>query len=260
MLLLFFRLRNSTYFHQKTFFRLAYVAPESRVVGAGDLVDHPKTIALHYLHGYFLIDLFVVLPLPQIMILIVLPKFVGSSANYAKNLLRATVLLQYIPRIFRCLPLLAGRSPSGFIFETAWANFIINLLMFVLAGHVVGSCWYLFGLQRVNQCLRNACADTHIECKRFIDCGDSANMNNFESDPNWKIWRDNANASDCFNIDGQFTYGIYQQAVKITTVRSNLVRYIYSLFWGFQQVAVSEAHMEMSLETRMISSPLRSSR
>ncbi|CAK9182569.1 unnamed protein product [Ilex paraguariensis] len=47
-------------------FRLAYVAPESRVVGAGDLVDHPKKIALNYLKGYFLIDLFVVLPLPQV--------------------------------------------------------------------------------------------------------------------------------------------------------------------------------------------------
>jgi len=37
------------------------------VVGAGDLVDHPKKIALHYLKGYFLIDLFVVFPLPQVM-------------------------------------------------------------------------------------------------------------------------------------------------------------------------------------------------
>lgn len=48
-------------------FRLAYVAPdESRVVGAGVLVDHPKKIALNYLKGYFLIDFFVVLPLPQV--------------------------------------------------------------------------------------------------------------------------------------------------------------------------------------------------
>ncbi|KAG4939886.1 hypothetical protein JHK84_046035 [Glycine max] len=46
-------------------FRLAYVAPESRVVGAGELVDHPKKIALHYLRTSFIIDLFVVLPLPQ---------------------------------------------------------------------------------------------------------------------------------------------------------------------------------------------------
>jgi len=36
------------------------------VVGAGDLVDHPKEIAFHYLKGYFLIDLFVVFPLPQV--------------------------------------------------------------------------------------------------------------------------------------------------------------------------------------------------
>lgn len=47
-------------------FRLAYVNPESRVVGAGELVDHPKEIALHYLRGYFILDVFVVLPLPQV--------------------------------------------------------------------------------------------------------------------------------------------------------------------------------------------------
>ena len=47
-------------------FRLAYVAPESRVVGADDLVDEPKKIAVHYLRGYFLLDFFVVLPLPQV--------------------------------------------------------------------------------------------------------------------------------------------------------------------------------------------------
>lgn len=47
-------------------FRLAYVAPESRVVGAGDLVDHPKKIAINYLSGYFVVDFFIVLPLPQV--------------------------------------------------------------------------------------------------------------------------------------------------------------------------------------------------
>ncbi|KAJ6888160.1 cyclic nucleotide-gated ion channel 20 [Populus alba x Populus x berolinensis] len=46
-------------------FMLAYVAPESRVVGAGELVDHPKKIAKHYLQGCFLI---VVLLLPQVSI------------------------------------------------------------------------------------------------------------------------------------------------------------------------------------------------
>ncbi|KAF9624711.1 hypothetical protein IFM89_013249 [Coptis chinensis] len=221
-------------------FRLAYVAPETRVVGAGELVDQPKKIALHYLRGYFLMDVFVALPLPQIMILWVIPRFLGSSAaNFAKNLLRVTVLLQYLPRFWRFLPLLAGRSASGFIFETAWANFVINLFIFVLAGHVVGSCWYLFGLQRVNQCLRDACADSDLKkyCKMLTDCGYSKTPDDFNKILVRKDWKDNKTAIDCFEKDGHFSYGIYQQAVKITTIPSIVTRYIYSLFWGFQQIS-----------------------
>ncbi|KAF5469277.1 hypothetical protein F2P56_013362 [Juglans regia] len=226
-------------FHILLQFRLAYVAPESRVVGAGELVDHPKKIALHYIRGFFFIDLFVVLPLPQIIILLVLPKSLGSSgANYAKNLLRAAVLVQYIPRLYRFLPLLAGQSPSGLVFESAWANFVINLLTFMLSGHVVGSCWYLFGLQRVNQCLRDACQNSTVppKCMRFIDCGHGNEFGDFVSDPAWASWTKNENASGCFTTDA-FSYGIYGQAVNLTTEQSIITRYIFSLFWGFQQIS-----------------------
>lgn len=220
-------------------FRLAYVAPESRVVGAGELVDHPRKIALNYLQGYFFIDLFVVLPLPQVLILMVLPDHLGSSgANYAKNLLRAAILVQYMPRLYRFLPLFVGQSPSGFIFESAWANFIINLLTFVLSGHVVGSGWYLFGLQRVNQCLRNAChsAGSDIFCK-YIDCGHGDDRVN-SSDPNLRSWINNTDAANCFGDgNGNFDYGIYSRAVNLTTEGSMTTRYIYSLFWGFQQIS-----------------------
>ncbi|XP_058108456.1 probable cyclic nucleotide-gated ion channel 20, chloroplastic isoform X2 [Magnolia sinica] len=223
--------------HMLLQFRLAYIAPESRVVGAGDLVDHPKKIALHYLRGYFLLDFFVVLPLPQIMIFVIIPKSLGSStANDAKNLLRATIILNYIPRIIRFLPLLASQSASGFIFESAWANFIINLLIFVLAGHAVGSFWYLFGVQRVNQCLRDVCyKDDFKVCTRLINCGHWKNIPDF----NWTQWQTNGNASDCFNTTdhGHFLYGIYKEVVLISTKRSILTRYTYSLFWGFQQIS-----------------------
>ncbi|KAF5730264.1 cyclic nucleotide-gated ion channel 20 chloroplastic [Tripterygium wilfordii] len=222
-------------------FRLAYVNPESRVVGAGELVDHPKKIARNYLLGFFALDLFVVLPLPQIMVLWVLPNIVGESgANYAKNLLRAAVLLQYIPRLYRFLPLLVGHSSSGFVFETAWANFIINLLTFVLSGHVIGACWYLLGLQRVNQCLRNAChdSDMHPHCIKFIDCGHGTDFTEFISDSTWPNWTQNENASACFTVDSKrFDYGIYKQAVSLTTKDSVITRYVYSLFWGFQQIS-----------------------
>ncbi|KAK6128212.1 hypothetical protein DH2020_038046 [Rehmannia glutinosa] len=234
-------------------FRLAYVAPESRVMGAGDLVDDPKRIARNYLFGYFIIDFFVVLPLPQIIILLILPDSVGASgANYAKNLLRAAILVQYIPRLYRFLPLVAGPSPTGFIFESAWANFVINLLTFVLASHVVGSCWYLFGLQRVNQCFRDACRDSKIKkCMEFLDCGHGDGHERFRLDPTWELWKNNVNATACFGKDG-FDFGIYQNAVNLTTHTSIVTRYVYSLFWGFQNFlqALGRRRLEMSLRRR----------
>ncbi|KAL5545154.1 hypothetical protein UlMin_008938 [Ulmus minor] len=213
-------------------FRLAYVAPESRVFGAGELVDHPKKIALNYLHGYFLIDFFIALPLPQIIILLILPNTLGSSrASYAKNLLRAAILVQYIPRLRRFLLLLAGQSPTGFIFESALGSFIIDLLAFVLSGHAVGSCWYLFGLQRVNQCLRDACHNSTLELCKFIDCG----QGDFSDQGERENWIVNENAIACLTEDG-FPYGIYGKAVQLTTEDSVITRYMYSLFWGFQQI------------------------
>ncbi|KAJ7975327.1 Cyclic nucleotide gated channel protein [Quillaja saponaria] len=219
-------------------FRLAYVAPESMVVGAGELVDQPRTIAVHYLQGYFLIDLFVVLPLPQIIILVVLPGSLASSgANYAKNLLRVAILVQYIPRLFRFSPLLRSQSTSGLIFESAWANFFINLFTFILSAHGVGSCWYLFGLQRVNQCLREACHSSGFTaCVKLIDC-DHGRLDDFQTDQTLNLWRNNNSMADaCFTQDG-FSYGIYDQVVNLTTKRSVVTRYIYSLCWGFLQVS-----------------------
>ena len=62
---------------------------------------------------------------------------------------------------FLWVAVLAGQTPTGFIFESAWANFFINLLTFMLAGHVVGSCWYLFGLQ-VRQQSENSLQSNNI--------------------------------------------------------------------------------------------------
>ncbi|CAJ2667210.1 unnamed protein product [Trifolium pratense] len=174
------------------------------------------------------------------MILSVLPRHLGlSGANYAKNLLRAVILVQYIPRLFRILNLLNGRSPTGFIFESARANFIINLLMFMLASHVVGSCWYLFGLQRVNQCLRDACSKSNIKgCIEVIDCGHGRNQSYQSADRTSAMWSNNSDAIACLDpsVNG-FRYGIYVTAVPLTFETNMVKKYVYSHFWGLQQIS-----------------------
>lgn len=92
----------------------------------------------------------------------------------------------------------------------------------------------MYCVQRVNQCLRDACHDSGIAgCVKFIDCGHGDNYRGFASDQTWEQWKNNDNATACFS-GGNFSFGIYGQAVNLTTHTSVFTRYIYSLFWGFQ--------------------------
>ena len=198
----------------------------------------------------------------QIIVWVIIPKAFGMTyaATFTKNLLRVIILIQYIPRMSRFTPLLAGNSPTGFIFETAQANFFINLFLFLLVAHVVGSCWYLFGLQvcykyfpflnfvnsllglwhlqyfymlsqRVNECLHNVCKTEKSSCiESYLDCGDGTHI---EFGHNRSSWINATNASyNCFTSP-TFDYGIYVNAVPITKNPSLASKYFYSLFWGF---------------------------
>jgi cyclic nucleotide gated channel len=139
-----------------------------------------------------------------------------SNANFLKDLLRATVLLQYIPRCIRFVPLALG----SFAFETARANFVINLFIYLLAAHVVGCSWYLFALQRIHQCLRGLCHNER-ECQlAFLDCGNGKNIGSNLS-PQHIEWLNTTQASsNCF-VQPQFNYGIYINAIPVT-VETNL--------------------------------------
>ncbi|KAF8097362.1 hypothetical protein N665_0290s0021 [Sinapis alba] len=211
--------------------RLAYVAPGSTVVGAGQLVNDPIKIVCRYFRGKFIHDFLIMIPFPQILIAWLIPYVIGiSEANDTKNFLRIVVLIQCTLKIHRLIFLLAGQRPTGFIFESSWDNFFINLATFMLAGHIVGSCWYLFGLQRVNQCLRDACGRSDDACEQLIDCGSEYDRDVLDA------WKGNVKASACFEENG-FHYGIYWKAVNLTHESNILTRYSYSLFWGIQQIS-----------------------
>ncbi|KAJ6340603.1 hypothetical protein OIU77_008377 [Salix suchowensis] len=89
-------------------FRTGFIAPSSRVFGRGVLVEDTWAIAKRYLLSYFLIDILAVLPLPQVVILIIIPKMGGSSYLNTKNLLKFVVIFQYVPRFVRIYPLYKG--------------------------------------------------------------------------------------------------------------------------------------------------------
>lgn len=89
-------------------------------------------------------------------------------------------------------------------------------------------------MKRVNQCLQDACYQSQIKnCHKFMDCGQGIDFGSFESDPTWKIWKHNEHSSACFN-EREFPYGIYGNAVNLTTQNNIITRYFFSFLWGFQ--------------------------
>ncbi|XP_078165429.1 putative cyclic nucleotide-gated ion channel 20, chloroplastic isoform X2 [Carex rostrata] len=137
--------------HMLVQFKLAYVASDWTAAFGGQLVEEHVKNALHYLCGYFIFDLFLVLPLPQ----------------------------------------------------------------------------------RVRHCLLDTCASFNKTlCSSLINCGPGGDFDFRQQ------WRDYDNSSNCLHsTSDQFSYGIYQLAIPLTTEHSVITRYIYSLFWGFQQIS-----------------------
>lgn len=90
--------------------------------------------------------------------------------------------------------------------------------------------------QRVNQCFRNACHTSNIPgCLTFIDCGHSHNGHN-KPGLSSNQWNNHIDAIACWNSSsgGSFAYGIYANAVPLTTQTDMVIKYIYALFWGLQ--------------------------
>ncbi|KAJ6359363.1 hypothetical protein OIU76_000986 [Salix suchowensis] len=118
-------------------FRTGFIAPSSRVLGRGVLVEDTRAIVKRYLSSYFLIDILSVLPLPQVVI---------SSYLNTKNVLKFAVIFQYVPRFMRIYPLYKEVTTSGILTETAWVGAAFKLFLYMLVSHVIGAIWreYLF--------------------------------------------------------------------------------------------------------------------
>ncbi|KAF4380450.1 hypothetical protein F8388_024743 [Cannabis sativa] len=221
-------------------FRTGFIAPSSRVFGRGVLVEDACAIAKRYLMSYFLIDILAVLPLPQVVILIVIPKLKGSTSLNTKNLLKFIVFFQYFPRIIRVYPLYTEVTrTSGILTETAWAGAAFNLLLYMLASHVLGAFWYLVSIERETTCWQEAC-ERFPTCNRDSLYCDSFQMNNIFLNASCPIQDDN---SDLFN------FGIFLDALKSGVVESSTdfpQKFFYCFWWGLRNLSSLGQNLQTS--------------
>lgn len=220
-------------------FRTGFIAPSSRVFGRGVLVEDAKAIAKRYLSSYFWIDILAVLPLPQVAILIIIPKMRGSRSLNTKNLLKFIVFFQYIPRVLRVFPLYNEvTKTSGILTETAWAGAAFNLFLYMLASHVLGAFWYLFSIERETTCWRQACGK-HRDCDYgALFCDMSSGNNTFLNDF-CPITSDGS---------GPFDFGMFLNALKSGVVQTTDFpkKFFFCFWWGLQNLSSLGQNLETS--------------
>lgn len=225
-------------------FRTAFIAPSSRVFGRGELVIQPYEIARRYLGRTFWFDLVTALPLPQFVIWIVIPRLneYSRTAN-TKNILRFSIIFQYLPRFFQIFPL-SGRivMATGVMTETAWAGAAYNLILYMLASHVLGALWYLFSVQRQEACWREACLLVSPTSQTmFFDCKALSS--------NRTIWYELSNiTSRCTPGNGFYPFGIYEEALYAKLTSSSFTqKYFYCFWWGLKNLSSLGQNLSTSL-------------
>ncbi|CAL9175440.1 probable cyclic nucleotide-gated ion channel 14 [Musa acuminata AAA Group] len=218
-------------------FRTAYVAPSSRVFGRGELVMDPKKIARRYLRSDFIIDLAAALPLPQILIWSAIR---NSRADHNNNALALIVLVQYIPRLYLIFPLSYQIvKADGVVTKTAWAGAAYNLLLYMIASHVLGASWYLLSVERQMTCWKSECRkenSTNVSlCRpRYLDC-DSLNQADRQR---WAKSTQVFDNCDPNNANTTFNYGIFQNALTNEAFSTEFIKkYFYCLWWGLQNLS-----------------------
>ncbi|XP_030526794.1 protein CNGC15b-like [Rhodamnia argentea] len=215
-------------------FRTAYVAPSSRVFGRGELVIDPSKIARRYLRRGFWIDFIAALPLPQVLIWVIIPNLEGSTIANTKNVLRFIIIFQYLPRLFLIVPLTSQIvKATGVVTEQAWAGAAYNLILYLLASHVLGSCWYLLSIERQEACWKSVCSKEKSSCNyQFFDC-------HKVDDPARNAWFQSSNVTKlCRPSSEYYEFGIYGDAQMHILSSSPFVnKYFYCLWWGLKNLS-----------------------
>ncbi|KAB2615810.1 cyclic nucleotide-gated ion channel 4 [Pyrus ussuriensis x Pyrus communis] len=222
--------------------------------GANGLRDtSARSVALKYLKSKkgFLFDLFVIIPIPQIILWVVIPSLLERGSVTVVMTVFLMFFFQYLPKIYHSVCLLRRmQNLSGYIFGTVWWGIALNLIAYFVAAHAAGACWYLLGIQRAEKCLKEQCRETSGCGLRILACEDSVyyGATNTLREAARLAWAENRKArSTCLDSADHYDYGAYSWTVQLVTNDSRLEKILFPIFWGLMTLSTF-GNLESSTE------------
>eukprot|EP00262_Sarcandra_glabra_P016318 TRINITY_DN5285_c0_g1_i1.p1 TRINITY_DN5285_c0_g1~~TRINITY_DN5285_c0_g1_i1.p1 ORF type:complete len:473 (+),score=22.79 TRINITY_DN5285_c0_g1_i1:39-1457(+) len=211
--------------------------------GYGTKRPHVEGHKAHYLRsikGFFL-DLFVILPVPQVMLWGVAPTLIArGSTTTVMTVSLIMFLFQYLPKIYHSVRLLRRmQNLSGYIFGTVWWGIALNMIAYFVASHAAGACWYLLGIQRAAKCLKEECQASTACYSRALGCQQPIYYGTTVAIDRGRLaWGNNKSArSMCIDSSDNFTYGAYKWTVPLVTNTSRLEKILFPIFWGLMTLS-----------------------
>ncbi|VVB03504.1 unnamed protein product [Arabis nemorensis] len=220
------------------------IAPRSQVSLRGELILHSKAIKKRNIIFYFVIDIFSVLPIPQVVILILIHR---SDSLVSKEILKWIILSQYIPRIIRMYPLSEEVTrASGTVAETKWIGAAFNLFLYMLHSYVFGAFWYVSAVEKKNKCWRQVCV-------KILGC----NLKNQYCSRRGGVDNSRYLNTTCPLIEPHqitnstvFNFGMYIDALKSGIVEVEPKdfprKFFYCFWWGLRNLSALGQNLETS--------------
>ncbi|KAF8413989.1 hypothetical protein HHK36_001987 [Tetracentron sinense] len=203
-----------------------------------------RSVALRYMKAKkgFFFDLFVILPLPQVVLWVAIPSLLErGSTTIVMTIFLIMFLFQYLPKIYHSVCLLRRmQNLSGYIFGTVWWGIALNMIAYFVASHAAGACWYLLGIQRAAQCLKEQCMATEgcglrtLSCEELVYYGTASMVKERER----LAWGENKKVRFmCIDTADNFEYGAYKWTVPLVINDSRLEKILFPIFWGLMTLS-----------------------
>ncbi|XP_024040299.1 cyclic nucleotide-gated ion channel 1 [Citrus clementina] len=171
----------------------------------------------------FLFDLAIILPLPQVLVLLVYSNVMSGQKFFSVMKL---FIVQHLLKVKRLYALIKERKNS--YKQTKWARLTFNLF-YLHAANGFGSLWYFFAVQRKAECWKKACTD-FTRCGLLpLHCDDSLTNYTFSSDF-CSTKTQNATIYD---------FGIFRDAIQSGVLDQNnfFRRYFPCFQWSLQTLS-----------------------
>ncbi|CAN6568684.1 unnamed protein product [Malus baccata var. baccata] len=195
-----------------------------------------------------LIDIVVLLPLPQVAILILFSKMNDLRYLTTTRMVFVNIfaLLQYIPRVLRiCHSSMELKRIIEEVKEpSVWTKGVLNICMYIIASHVVGALWYFFAIQRMMMCWHSACHKNDGCDNRIFGCHDHHAFRNTT------ILNDLCHVSVSDNSSDKmfFDFGIFATVLKYGVEGSTnyFKKFLNCFWWGLRNLSSFGSNLEPS--------------